>query len=200
MSTWANLSESLPRLHSVPVQCQAEGRWRMGLNQELLKVYGSRQLLWLPHFSSPCALCSSSHRKIHEQTVRSADLLLSEFINLFSFNFPISNLLLQCFSWRRVSLMPNPDLSHAWARSMLDFLSTYMGCGFFPCKISSFPRRHVRLSAQLLPAGCCLLGFLWLDPMDHVGEMSPQLMFADLLTCTLVHRAACDPPRFVTQT
>lgn len=143
----------------------------MGLNQELLKVYGSGQLLWPLRFSSPCALCSSTHRKIHEQTVGSGDLLLSGFINLFSFNFPISNLLLQCCSWRRVSLMPNPDLSHAWARSMLDSLSTYTGRVFFPCKISSLPWRHVRLPAQLLPAGRSLLGFLRLGPADRGGEM-----------------------------
>lgn len=72
-----------------------------------VRVCGSRQLLWHLYSSSPCALCLSIHRekKTKQKTAnhRKCKFITKGVINLFSFYFSFSNILL-------ISLIPIPDL------------------------------------------------------------------------------------------
>lgn len=90
-----------------------------------VKAYGSRQLLWPLHSSSPYVLCSSIHRK-KTQTAdhRKFKFIAKGVINLFSFYFSFSNILL-------ISLIAIPGLFCDWARIMHAFQSTCQSHIFF---------------------------------------------------------------------
>lgn len=125
------------------VQCWTEGRWRMNSDRNMWKVTTPVTPPFLIPLCSvfiyPLKKAPANHRK--------CKFIAEGVINLFSFCFSFSNIL-------RISLIPIPDLSFDWARSVHAFQSTGMGHVFsLQNFVFSLNTAH---SAQLLPAGCSL--------------------------------------------